>query len=166
MGALFSEFSDLYQRQRGRIYSIGAAITSDPREAEEVVQDVFVRLVDGRTVVHSDGLLVRMARNLAIDRLRRRRHRETAVPSLVAAATSLCPDPEARLAAREDLRDLVRLLSQMPERRRRTFLMSRLDGMPQAEIARTLGVSLSTVEKDLRAALHVCIDWKRERDAA
>ena len=36
--------------------------------------------------------------------------------------------------------------------------------MPQAEIARRLGVSLSTVEKDLRAALELCLAWKRQRD--
>lgn len=53
----------------------------------------------------------------------------------------------------------------MPTRRRQAFLLDRLDGMPQAEIARALGVSLSTVEKDLRAALELCLAWKRGRDA-
>ncbi|HMQ93899.1 MAG TPA: sigma-70 family RNA polymerase sigma factor [Amaricoccus sp.] len=156
--------SELYVRERGRLGRIGTAITADAREAEDVVQDVFVRLLAGAVEPRGEGLLVRMARNLAIDRLRRRRHREAARPAVAAASATETPDPEAALAAREELRGLVKMLTSMPERRRRTFLMSRLDGMPQAEIARDLGVSLSTVEKDLRAALDICLAWKREHE--
>ena len=158
------DVSDLYVRERGRLGRIGAAITADPRDAEEVVQEVFVRLLAGAVEPRGAGLLVRMARNLAIDRLRRRRHREAARPAVAATAPAEAPGPEAALAAREELRGLVRLLAAMPERRRRSLLMSRLDGLPQAEIARRLGVSLSTVEKDLRAALELCLAWKRQHD--
>lgn len=166
MTASSGEVSDLYLRARGRLGRIGVAITDDPREAEDVVQEVFVRLLAGRVEPAGDGLLVRMARNLAIDRLRLRRRREAARLSVAAAAAVEAPGAEAALAAREDLRDLVRLLAAMPERRRRILLMCRLDGLPQAEIARVLGVSLSTVEKDLRAALDLCLAWRRRRDAA
>jgi RNA polymerase sigma factor (sigma-70 family) len=159
-----TDVSDLYVRERGRLGRIGAAITADPRDAEEVVQDVFVRLLAGPVEPRGEGLLVRMARNLAIDRLRRRRYREAARPAVAAAALAETPSPEAALAAREELRALVRLLEAMPERRRRAFVMSRLEDLPQAEIARRLGVSLSTVEKDLRAALELCLAWKRRRD--
>lgn len=159
-----ADFSELYLRERGRLGRIGHAVTRDPRDAEEVVQDVFVRLLAGRVEPRGEGLLVRMARNLAIDRLRRRRHREAARPAVAATTAAAVAGPEAAVAAREDLRDLVGLLAAMPARRRRVFLLDRLDGMPQAEIARTLGVSLSTVEKDLRAALELCLAWKRRRD--
>lgn len=156
--------TDLYLLERSRLGRIGQAITADPRDAEEVVHDVFIRLLAGGVEPCGKGLLVRMARNLAIDRLRRRRHRELARPALAAIAATDAPGPEAALAAREELRDLVGLLGDMPARRRRAFLLSRLDGLPQAEIARTLGVSLSTVEKDLRAALELCLAWKRGRE--
>lgn len=159
-----ADFSELYRRERGRLGRVGHAVTRDPRDAEEVVHDVFVRLLAGRVEPRGEGLLVRMARNLAIDRLRRRRHREAARPAVAATTAAAVPGPEAAMAAREDLRDLVGLLAAMPARRRRAFLLDRLDGMPQAEIARTLGVSLSTVEKDLRAALELCLAWKRRRD--
>lgn len=151
--------TNLYIRECGRIARIAVAITGDPRDSEEVVQDVFVRLLAGAVEPRGEGLLMRMARNLAIDRLRRRRFREAAWP----AEATTSPGPEAALAAREELRDLVGLLATMPARRRRIFLMSRL-GMQQAEIARALGVSLSTVEKDLRTALELCLAWKRRRD--
>lgn len=157
-----ADFSELYRRERGRLGRVGHAVTRDPRDAEEVVHDV--RLLAGRVEPRGEGLLVRMARNLAIDRLRRRRHREAARPAVAATTAAAVPGPEAAMAAREDLRDLVGLLAAMPVRRRRAFLLDRLDGMPQAEIARTLGVSLSTVEKDLRAALELCLAWKRRRD--
>ena len=164
MSVPLADFSDLYVRERRRLCRIGTAITDDPPEAEEVVQEVFARLIAGRVEPRGEGRLVRMARNLAIDRLRRRRHREAWRPAVAAVTAAEVACPESTLAAREDLRDLVRLLAQMPARRRRTFLMSRLDGTPQAEIARLLGVSLSTVEKDLRAALELCLAWKRARD--
>ncbi|PZQ50684.1 MAG: RNA polymerase subunit sigma-70 [Rhodovulum sulfidophilum] len=167
MTAPGADFSDLYLRESGRLRRIGAAITADPRDAEEVTQEVFVRLLAGRVEPRGLGLLTRMTRNLAIDRLRRRRGHAAARPTLALTAAPVeARCPEAALAAREDLRDLARLLAGMPARRRRTFLLSRLEGLPQAEIARQLGVSLSTVEKDLRAALELCLAWKRSRDGA
>lgn len=164
MSVTSADVSDLYVRERGRLGRVAQAITTDPRETEEIVHEVFVRLLAGGIEPRGEGLLVRMARNLAIDRLRRRRHRDAARPAVAATRAGEVPGPEAALAAREELRDLVGLLAAMPGRRRRAFLLSRLDGMPQAEIARTLGVSLSTVEKDLRAALELCLAWKRARD--
>jgi DNA-directed RNA polymerase specialized sigma24 family protein len=96
------DVADIYVRERRRLGCIGMAITADPREAEEVVQDVFVRLLAGAVEPRGKGLFVRMARNLAIVRLRRRRYRDAAQPALATAVASEAPSLDGALAARED----------------------------------------------------------------
>lgn len=154
--------SELYASQFARLRRVGDSRAGDPTEAEAIVQDAFLRLIEAGTAPRGAGLLVRIVRNLAIDGVRRRRRRDAALKTLGEGVETITP--EAVLAARQDLRDLVRLIEGMPERQRRILLLVRLDGLPQAHVARRLGVSLSTVEKDLAAALGECLDWRRRRE--
>ena len=48
---------------------------------------------------------------------------------------------------------IILALKELPERTRTVFILARLELMPQAQIARRLEISLSTVEKDLRKAV-------------
>ena len=61
------------------------------------------------------------------------------------------------IAARIDQKDLLLLIElavdKMPPQRQRIFRMSRIDGIPQPEIARQLGISLKTVEYHIHEAL-------------
>ena len=58
---------------------------------------------------------------------------------------------------REALESIDRLLNGLPERVRQTFILSRLEGLSQPAIAQQLGVSLATVERDLRRAFLHCL---------
>lgn len=73
------------------------------------------------------------------------------------------PSPDAAAVAREELRSLRAALRTLPRRARRVLLLNRLDGLSYAEIAHALGVSVSTVEKDMIRALEVCRRWSAER---
>ncbi len=158
-----ADVATLYGAERARLGRVGRRITADPLDAEEIVQDVFLRLMAGEIVPRGGALLTRMARNLAIDRIRRRAQRDASARDVTGVHPDGIPSSETMLEARQELRDLVRLLEGMPARRRRALLLWRLNGMPQAQIARELGVSLSTVEKELHAALETCVAWKRNR---
>ncbi|MFV3436458.1 RNA polymerase sigma factor, partial [Mycobacterium tuberculosis] len=72
------------------------------------------------------------------------------------------PDPERTVIARDELRRVQAALATLSDRARRIFLLRRIEGMPQKEIARTLGVSEAVVENEasrsLRAILTMMTD--------
>jgi DNA-directed RNA polymerase specialized sigma subunit, sigma24 homolog len=63
---------------------------------------------------------------------------------------------------REAIEAIDRVLEGLPSRVKRTFLLNRLEGMPQQAIAELLGVSLATVERDLRRAFVHCLSQTAE----
>ena len=133
--------------------------------AAELVQDVFLRLWSGRADldIRGDvrGYLRRMARNRALDWLRReqlqREWERTAEFEVRAWAEPASPDQD-RFALLS--RVLGELLAAMPERRRCVCEMRWREGLGPSVIAERLGLSLKTVEthitralKDVRAAV-------------
>lgn len=130
-------------------------------EAKEVAQEAYVRVLQLDKPGASNLLrayLFRVALNLAIDRMRRRKtqqHSHETEPDLMQAAEDLC-DPERYAVAREDLALVVRSLQELPEKCLQAFLMYRLDGDTQTRIAERLGISDRTVNSYVRQAMLYC----------
>jgi RNA polymerase sigma-70 factor (ECF subfamily) len=124
-------------------------------DADEIAQEAMLRIWNTRASVDMDGarpLLFRIASNLAIDRLRERRRwrftdiAETPEPGETVSA-------ERTLAARQELEIVAAAIAALPDNCRAAFVMSRIDGMKHAEIAATMGISKSMVEKHVAEAL-------------
>lgn len=151
--------------RRAALVTLAAGITGCRPRAEDVVQDVAVKLVEGGVpaMVHDpDRYLARMVRNAAIDGLRRRA-REPFCPHLDEDAAgdgpALCRHtlcPERTMAGCEALRLVMTALDELPARTRDTFAAHRLDGVPQKDIAGRLGVSPTLVNFMVRAAHDHC----------
>ncbi|RIY01064.1 RNA polymerase sigma factor [Aureimonas flava] len=160
-----SAIAALFLQEESRLKRIVRRITGCAFLAEDVVQDTFVNLAKHDLTAQDRGFLVQSAKNLAIDRIRQDRRRRDALaalrPEQVATAP---PSQETACADREAMQDFLAALRGLPERTQRAFLLSKLDGLSYAEIADRLGVSVSTVEKDLMSALLFCRDWRRNRD--
>jgi RNA polymerase sigma-70 factor (ECF subfamily) len=140
---------------------------SEPAEAEDLVQDVFARLLavaDREQIADSKAFVFRIALNLLNDRGRRaarRRDAQLAVidPHRVSEVTlEFVEDqtPERVLQARDDVASVAAALNQLNERTRDIYLLFRLENMKQAKIAELFGISRSTVEKEImRANIHL-----------
>ena len=130
-------------------------------EAREVAQEAYVRVLQLDKPGASNLLrayLFRVALNLAIDRIRRRKvqqHAHETEPDLMEAAEDLC-DPERYAVAREDLMLVSRSLTELPEKCLKAFLMYRLEGQTQTQIAERLGISDRTVNNYVRRAMLSC----------
>jgi RNA polymerase sigma-70 factor (ECF subfamily) len=143
-------------KKRGRELRAIARRAGD-QDAADLVQDAFVRTLQAgrknaiRNPVH---LLYRVARNLVVDRLRRRaRWAKVTVADPEADALDPVSDPERRLIAAERLRRAIAAIDAMPPRRREVFLLHRLEELSYVEISRRLGISISAVEKHMRLAM-------------
>lgn len=136
---------------------------------DDLMQELALRLSqhDGGPVGAPLSYIYRVATNLMIDhrrsatQARRRDHdwAETFDRTALAADDSAMPD--RLLDGRGKLQRLQLVLDKLPDRCRKILLMHRVDAIPQREIARNLGVSVSTVESDLRLAYAVIADLRR-----
>lgn len=128
-------------------------------DATDALQDAWMklRLAPALPEVHAPvPYLLTVAEHLASDRRRRearRRLQASEIADLLAPAEAA---PEASLSGAEEIAALRDCLATLPARRRAIFLAARLKARPHREIAAEFGVSLRTVESEIRLALLAC----------
>lgn len=151
-------YTRVFVRERQRIVHHVRRIVGCDSTAEDIAQDTYLRL-KGRDLGEADlSLMFRTAQNLALDYLRARRVRtEHARQSAHDDTTPASPEQAADSRTRLD--GLLRTLRALPPRTRQIFLMQRVDGWTYPQIGRALGVSTSTVEKEMMLAMHRCRDF-------
>ncbi|GAC1030905.1 RNA polymerase sigma factor [Pseudomonas sp. No.21] len=150
-----SPFLALYLREQNRLLQLIRRIVGDRSTAEDLAQDTFLRLWDRELGDGDRSLLFRTAQNLALDHLRARQVRNRhAREEAEDEGDGL--DLQQQAEAHQELEHLLRRLQGLPRRCQQVFLLSRLDGLSYASIAERLGVSLSTVEKDIIRVLQHC----------
>lgn len=141
-------------------------------EAEDLTQDVFVRLLRREGELReptADAYVFQIATNLLRDRARRDRSHlaghhvsiDTS-DSAAGACTSADLGADCVLAAQEELRMALATLDELGERCRDIFLLYRVEGMKQKEIAALYGLSVRMVEKYIvKAAAHLARRYER-----
>lgn len=145
-------FETLFLRYYPQVYGVLFRLLGDRQAAEDLAQEVFLRLYRRRFDRGREhalgGWLYRVAVNAALNRLRGEARRERRESAAVAEARTLWsgqePDP-AQMAIRNEQRALVRrALADLPERAR-ACLVLRQAGLSYAEIAQALGVAPGSV---------------------
>jgi RNA polymerase sigma factor (sigma-70 family) len=152
-----------YLTHRAALVETAAPIVGCRFRAEDVVQDVYLRLTQSTAeaeIRQPASYLFRLVRNLAVDRARRlaleRRYGANEPVRLSAPAAD--PSPEDALVARELLRGLEQALAELPDRTRLAFEMNRVGGYSVEHVSRTLGISTSLTYLLLRDAMTHCRD--------
>jgi len=123
-------------------------------EVDDLVQDIYARLATAKAVTHirnSQAYLFQVARSVAADHWRSARvtrlHDTAAFQN--ADMADFSASPEVIIIARSELLRLARVVASFPERTRKVFVLRRVEGLTQREIANRLSVSESTVEKQI-----------------
>jgi RNA polymerase sigma factor (sigma-70 family) len=162
--------SEVVERERSRLRNFIRRRVPDPADAEDILQDVFYKLVEANRLLmpieHVTGWLFRVARNRITDVFRKKRpdnFSDVAVPGdeeELMQFEDLLPSPDAgpeALYARSVLLDELELaIDELPEEQRAVFVAHELEGRSFKEIAAETGVSLSTLLSRKRyAVLHL-----------
>jgi len=125
-------------------------------DADDLVQDVFSRLAAQNldTIANIQGYVFQIAANVLRDRARRAQARGilTPVPDGFDVADEAAFSPERVLQGKQALQIMVAAIYELPEKVRIVFSHYHFDGVAQVEIARRMGISLSTVEKHMAKA--------------
>ena len=128
---------------------------TSPDMIDDLLQDALVRVLERgglRDLAAPEAYLFRVARNLAIDGIRRRHRQEAVLLSLLATPVETAPP------AGEALLLLKEALHALPERCRETVILHRFEGLTYSEIAVRLEVSVKTVEARMSQALVILRD--------
>ncbi len=140
-------------------------------QAEDLLQELWLKIASASTgpVATPLAYLYRAAENLMRDRHRATRQAvrrdqawdEAHSPTL--PGTSDQPSGERILIGRQELARIELALAGLGERAREVFRLHRIEGTPQREIAARIGVSVSTIESDLRKAYRLVLALREER---
>ena len=163
--------SEVVKREQSRLRNFIRRRVPDPRDAEDILQDVFYKLVEANRLLmpieHVTGWLFRVARNRITDLFRKQRP-ENFSDAVIAGEDDdellrledLLPSPDAgpdALYARNLLLNELELaLDELPEEQREVFVAHELEGRSFKEIAADTGVNLNTLlSRKRHAVLHL-----------
>src|SRR5215471_19635990 len=162
--------SDVVKRERSRLRNFIRRRVPDPRDAEDILQDVFYELVEANRLLmpieHVTGWLFRVARNRIIDLFRKKKPQSFSDSVVedeggeLLRIEDLLPSPDAGPEAvyvRDMLmEELEAALEELPDEQREAFVGHELEGRSFKEMAEETGVSVNTLLSRKRyAVLHL-----------
>jgi RNA polymerase sigma-70 factor (ECF subfamily) len=141
------------------LYRVALSILRNPAEAEDVVQDAFVRVLQRQrelgSIVEVRPWLVRITWNLALDRCRKVRT-EQMDDQFAASLASVDLPADQALAEAGQIRRVLAAMERLPQKERQVLLLSAVDELTTVEIGAVLGRSESSVRSLLfRARTHL-----------
>ena len=149
---LVTSYDDLRSRLARRAGSVDLA--------DEALQDTFLRLSSATGIGPVRDLkayLFRVALSIVSNRrVAERRRRTVSEPDAVFELPDDTPGPDRVIEARSEIGALKRVIQDMPARRREIFMSAFVDEVPLKQIAERFGVSVRTVQVELKQALVHC----------
>ncbi len=140
-------FGAIHDRYHKRLMAYARQMLPGRQDAEDALQDVFVRAYSGLRASDRElalrAWLFRVAHNRCVDELRRPTPPPPEVLQLMRAPVV---DPFAELDTRESLRRLVEDVRRLPDQQRSALLMRELGGMSYTDLACSLGISVGAVK--------------------
>jgi len=160
-----SRLNEVFVSHRPVLLRTLQRMVSNHCTAEDLLQETYLRVtraLSSRAIDHLEPFIFQTARNLALDHLRARRVRErTLVQDAAPAELENVIAPHASLEdsthANRLLEGLSKSLATLTPRQQQIFSLSRLNGESYLEIASQLGVSASTVQKELKLIMAICV---------
>jgi RNA polymerase sigma-70 factor (ECF subfamily) len=149
-----SAMAQLYDRYSGIVYSVALRVLGDTGAAEDILQEVFMQLWRNPDVFDANrgslpGWLAVIARNRAIDALRKRRPEDDVSEVVVSVEPDLIQGVEWNRA----LEKIRGAMSNIPAQQRSALEMSFFQGLTHQEIAEKTGEPLGTIKTRIRAGL-------------
>jgi len=153
-------FREMYQAASGFVFNVVSRVLSNPLDAEEVTQDVFLKIYRNLDKFEARSSfktwVYRVAVNTALS-FGRRLSRDRKQKEMLKGSEPLSESPEAyRRLSQEDHEQLVStLLSTLSPEQRSCIVLREIEGLSYEEISRALNVNLNTVRTRLKRAREV-----------
>jgi len=150
-------YDKLFIKYYDRTLNFVRSLIKNQAEAEDIVEDVFVKIWTGRDQLdpakNFNAYLYRITRNAVFNHFRSQKVHSQYVGNQLGTADRMTEGTDEEFIAKETELLIALAVSQMPQQRRRIFEMRQREGLTNAEIAAQLGITVKAVEKSMRQAL-------------
>ena len=161
-----SKITSTYLKLRARLAHAVLGIVP-PKEIEDIIQETYVRACQATTtksIEKPEGYLFRIARNLALDHAKRAETRlslsDDEVDEEVIAEAAQSSDPTIDdVISNDRFADLCDAVRRLPLQQRRAFVMKKVYGYSQREIAADMQISEKTVERHISLGMERCMEY-------
>lgn len=148
-------FQELVLRYRHRLFAVCIRVLGSPQDAEEAVQETFIRLARHAETFRGEAKLstwlYRVARNVCTDHVRHDARRpSTPVPDVTRIADAA--DRDDPITGHDALAAIRSALEQLDERSRMLLLLIAVDGLSYAEAAAATGLAVGTIKSRVSRA--------------
>jgi RNA polymerase sigma-70 factor (family 1) len=152
-----SSFEKIYELYHGRVFGFCVKYGLDPSDAEEVTQEVFVKIWEARKQLDPErniqSYILTIARNVAVDSFKAKIKEQATRKYQMSYLESGFNNIEEAIDYQELQATVENVMMRIPEKRRKVFELSRIKGLSHKEISRELGISTKTVENHIALAL-------------
>ena len=148
--------AELIRRHQGRLYQVAYRLLKDPLEAEDALQEVFLKVYEHAHRFEPQATvsawLHRITANHCLNLLRRRRPQESLDDENSPGLPGGGPTPLQALEEQDLSRRLEQLLDTLPENQRRALVLKQFAGLSYQEIGEAMGLSSQAVDGLLKRA--------------
>ncbi|MES2697832.1 MAG: RNA polymerase sigma factor [Verrucomicrobiota bacterium] len=161
-------FTDEVHAHDGQLRAYLRGSYPSVRDVDDVVQESYLRMWKAKLshpIASTKSFLFQVARNLAIDTVRKKQSAptETLVEDAAVSVLEEGTDAATALSRQEKIDLLSAALATLPHRTREIVFLRKFQGTPQREVAARLSVSERTVETQLAKGMKHCADFLRRR---
>lgn len=151
-----ASFSILYEHFSEKVYNTALSYTKSVEDAEEITQDVFVKIYKSAATFKGDSSLntwiYRIAVNTSLNYLKRN-NRFTFIKNTLPASQSIeFEHPGVVLENKENAAALYKAMDCLPESQKTAFILSYMEDLPRQKVADIMEISLKAVESLLQRA--------------
>jgi RNA polymerase sigma-70 factor (family 1) len=153
------EFKRMVFPYKDKLYRFALSIVGNNADAEDVVQEIFIKLWDRqaqvREIQNLEAWLMRLTKNLSIDKLRSK-HRRAQNLEVVSNQQASTVDPHEWTEQRDTIGHIQEVIRQLPEKQRMIIQLRDIEEMSYQEISDILEIPMSQVKVYLfRARQHI-----------
>ncbi len=153
-------FKVLFELYYAKLLYIAQSYISSKEDAEEIIQDVFLKVWKKRKDITTNinGYLFKITKNLCLDYLRSKKYKLSNLNNIVQLEafinhTALANNEASSILEKELEQVIQNSINLLPDKCKRVFIKSRIDGLKNKEISDELNISIKTVENHMSKAI-------------
>lgn len=163
-------FDELFQLYGPKLYGFAFKYVKSESEAEELVQEVFVRIWENRRSLKSEYSFKSYLFTIALNQIRKFFNKRAVSLRYITKLQHEIPESDNYTAESIDYNFLLNrvdeIVNSFPERKRQIFLKSRKEGKTSKEIAQELDITVGTVDNQISDALRIIREALKNEDPA
>ena len=150
-------FEKLYFGYSKKLYNFALNILNSKEDAEGIVQNVFTKIWETRSEINTElsfgSYIFRIAKNMMLNQLKKKINEKTYINYLLTKPEDTSRPVEQVINFMELNFEIERIISELPEKRRKIFRLSRNEGLTYKEIAEKMNISVNTVNTQISKSL-------------